>query len=78
MQVGRRLALGQPRKCRQAHDAETYRTSPRMGRAWRTFWVPFSTGHGDRPYLGGADDGGGHVQIRGEYMVWTDGEHTSV
>ena len=69
-----RLALGQPWKCRQAHDTETYPDITPDGSAWRTFWVPF---HGTTPETAlswveptMAED----MYKSGEYMVWTDGQ----
>ena len=69
-----RLALGQPWKCRQAHDTETYPDITPDGSAWRTFWVPF---HGTTPEtaLSGVEPTMAEDMYKsGEYMVWTDGQ----
>lgn len=69
-----RLALGQPWKCRQAHDTETYPDITPDGEAWRTFWIPFhgSTKETALPFVAPtmAED----MYKSGEYMVWTDGQ----
>ena len=69
-----RLALGQPWKCRQAHDTTTYPDITPEGEAWRTFWIPF---HGTTPKtaLPFVQPTMAEDQYKtGEMMIWTDGK----